>query len=195
LGTTNILFSDALAVAGPGTLLKGVVNNTTYLYDFQSTTTLVVNNAKGGQAQIEANNGTTFSDMQLYLDDPTLVYDAFVFSLKGTGDVQFTIDGYTSTGTAEHFVAPTTYNLATGNGNGNGQNWFQFTTLNGEQLSKISFTGAVITGVEVGTLDHPRIGDISTLTVTNAPEPASIILLGSVLMGLTIWRRKRTSSI
>ena len=163
----NVLFpTDQM-----GATIVGQTNMSRTPVQFSSTSDTLM--AKGGQSDIDAADGL-INDITMTVPGHTFL-DAIINPFKpgSTGDLLVTVtmsDGTTFTHTY---------------GNTNGNNFLTITTTVGEKISSVTIDSA--SGFQ--DLKQPRLSVISGVTVV--PEPSSMLLLGSGLLGVaTVVRRK-----
>jgi len=198
-GLNNILFSDPKAidgtVAGPLPTLVGITDpahgTQATAFSFHSETDLLhIDNGSGGAASIIASDGIINNLSYFVTANQTpfygSTYNAFTVldtnldTIHADGTAQFVISAQDSLGNLETFNS-TTFNLT------NGQNKFQFVAFNGEVITNVTLTSGGVTGVEVLEVKQNQV----TLSNTpgSVPEPTSMLILGSGLLGLGLVRR------
>ena len=64
-----------------------------------------------------------------------------------------------------------------------------FTVTNGTITADTTITSATFS---FGTVDGINVPGVPSITVTATPEPNSLVLLGSGIIGLAVWAKKRT---
>jgi hypothetical protein len=190
-GTANVLFNDFATgsdIIGPSMTVRGHIQGTptascasgALCVDVLSNENLVVNNAGGGQATIEAADGSfTLADIFLTVP-PGGVFTKIVFALSGAGTGGAAQVGFDLSVT-EGNGGMQSASFTTGSGN----TFYTVVAINGQDIRNINLTA---TNGEFETLRQLRLGGEG---ISEIPEPASLLLVGTVLAGIGIIRRKR----
>jgi len=165
-GEQNILFQ----LDQTGTTIEGFTNQSHTLAQYSSTTDTLM--GTGGQSDLDAVDGAindvtftvtghTFSDFIFNADEPLADGDLVVHVT--TNDNTFTFN----------------YGIA------HGENFLTITTTNGEVIDNVTIDSAAgFTG-----LKQPRVSGVSGVGVV--PEPSSMMLLGSGVLGLAYSLRRK----
>ncbi len=174
----NVLYNDVGDI-NTGMMVTGHLNQSGEVVNFTGNETLTT--PAIGQARIEAVDGA-FTWIQIALADPT----------KGFEKIQFNIDflnadpdGTVQLSFYDQFNTPF---VSTWDVDANGENWFTAIATDNQviMLAEIESIGAVISGIS--DLQQVRIGPADV--PNNVPEPASMLLFGTGLIGLAGLRRR-----
>jgi PEP-CTERM motif-containing protein len=164
----NILFQNNMV----GTTIMGFTNITNTEIDFSSTTDILM--GQGGQARVEARDGLINN---ITITSPAMNFQGFVFNpFQPENDNDLLVT-----------VVDTSNNMYTFQyGSTNGNNFLTIVDVDGHNIKSITIDSEG----GFGDLRQNRVGD--GLDTTTVPEPSSILLLGSGLLGsLAYFRRKR----
>lgn len=197
--TANVLFNDSATGSDiiSGITVRGHIQGTptadcasgALCVDVQSNETLVVNNAGGGQATIEADDGG-FDLADIFLTvPPGGTYTKIVFALSGVGTGQSGTVGFDVTVT-EGNGTTNTASFTTGSGN----TFYTIVAINGQDIRNVNLTS---TAGSFETLRQLRIGQglqDPPNPPQGVPEPSSIALLGSLVVGTWALRKKFTEA-
>ena len=176
----NVIFNACNLPGGPATTVQGCLNtNHNTLVDFTGQENLVISG--GGQAVINAQDGA-FDFVQIQLADASLGFSKLQFNLDaiadGTADFQ-AVDQFGNV-----------FNFDDVPLDGTGQNFFTLFSIDNQVAVSFSLTSTVQIQ-NISDLEQVRLGLAQRDRDVDVPEPASLALLGSALLGFGILRRRK----
>jgi len=176
-GTDNVLLNPATNV----TTVTGTVGQNNLLVNFTSTSGSGLLNANpSGQATVSGGTGNvdltqlTFS----LANNDTFTRAVFNINAETSGSVLIHVEGVNITG--GFFEDDFTVDA-------NGQNFFTVTAINGQLITSISLTA--INGATFEDVRQVRLG--GSEIVEAIPEPATMLLFGTGLVGVAGAARRR----
>jgi hypothetical protein len=171
-GEQNILFNTTMM----GFTVIGHTNNTDTMVDYTSSTDL---SAKGGQSDIDAENGGLVHDITITIAKGNAFKDLIINPFKDAVANNIVVDVFLTNGqqVMDDFDNST-----------HGDQFLTIVATGSALINKVTITS---TG-GFQSLDQTRISGISEVTIV--PEPSSLLLLGSGLLGFApMLRRKKLS--
>jgi len=176
-GTDNVLLNPANNVL----TVTGTVGQNNLLVNFTSTSGSGLLNANpSGQATVSGGTGNIALTQLTFglANNDTFTRAVFNINAATDGSVLIHVEGVNING--GFFEDDFTVDA-------NGQNFFTVTAINGQLITSISLTG--INGATFEDVRQVRLG--GSEIVETVPEPASMVLLGTGLLGAAAGIRKQ----
>lgn len=180
----NVLLNNGTT----GTQVQGTVNGQSFFVNFNSSQ--VLTEPSNGQARVMAATGG-LGGLAISLSGG-YAYQQIIFNAHIGGTTGNPGSGTISVVSAEPGGAPNqTFTFPLSGGFGNGENFFTLTASGGEAILSTSFsapnTVTDVRQVRLTGFTQPGQSDIPG----GVPEPASMVLLSSALVGIGLLRKRK----
>lgn len=174
-GTDNVVFNDpSKDLLGAALLVRGHIQNGASV-DFLGLEKLIAN---GGQAQIDAQDGGFLSLLISLTDPPGGTFTKAIFDLDASLDGNVTIKATELGGQS----LTASFGL-----DQHGNNFFTTIDISADGIKSILITS----DVDLADIKQIRLGGGAATVV---PEPAGILLLGSALLGVLLFHKRRMAN-
>jgi len=168
----NVLFNQPGLIATGG-MVQGGLNQSHYLVDITGNEPLYT--PPGGQARVVAVDGS-LNSLIIRMDDPTVAFNKIQFNIDAM------VSGHVSLTFKDQSGVLFSFNPIL---SASGANWFTAIATDGQLIADATISAPL---VGISDVQQIRIGAATSVPV---PEPATMLLLGSGLMGLAVFSRKK----